>query len=265
MTACLPPPRCKRSPPSTASCTEGVDEMIKYLANEPSVGLFFVQEHARGSMPHLLNAKDKVAQKIHEVTLDIEDIEDSISVVRSMAENGFPIADDMLKDIHKSLLIMSTSQPKRGNPSWGFQVGRSSSSTQDAFNSSTGNSRQGGGSSRGYLSSVLNSTKQRAAGVRWSRPDEVPKGDKSKHLMPCIPPQTSVMGSCTISTPTDAEGDELPLSSHLLDGHLEESATVAEIFYSPDVLSMIGNYDKFKSEQELKLQDWFQDSQDHTK
>ena len=36
---------------------EGVDDMIKFLANEPSVGLFFVQQHAQTSMPYLLNLK----------------------------------------------------------------------------------------------------------------------------------------------------------------------------------------------------------------
>lgn len=36
---------------------EGVDDMIKYLANEPSVGLYFVQQHAQASMPYLLDVK----------------------------------------------------------------------------------------------------------------------------------------------------------------------------------------------------------------
>jgi hypothetical protein len=46
--------------------------------------------------------------------LHTEDIEDSICAVRSMAEFGLPIADDMIKDINKSLKIMSKTQPKRG-------------------------------------------------------------------------------------------------------------------------------------------------------
>lgn len=51
---------------------------------------------------------------MHEVTFHTEDIEDSICMVRSMAEFGLPIADDMIKDINQSLRIMSSSQPKRG-------------------------------------------------------------------------------------------------------------------------------------------------------
>ncbi|XP_064971258.1 uncharacterized protein LOC135616001 isoform X3 [Musa acuminata AAA Group] len=92
---------------------EGVDEMIKLLANEPSVGLFFVEQHARTSMPYLLGLKDRVGEKIHEVTLHTEDIEDSICSVRSMTEYGTPIVEEMVKDLNKSLLVMSASQPKR--------------------------------------------------------------------------------------------------------------------------------------------------------
>lgn len=36
---------------------EGVDEMIKYVANEPSVGLYYVQQHAQSSMSYLLNLR----------------------------------------------------------------------------------------------------------------------------------------------------------------------------------------------------------------
>jgi hypothetical protein len=36
---------------------DGIDGMIKYAANEPSVGLYFVQQHAQASMPILLDAK----------------------------------------------------------------------------------------------------------------------------------------------------------------------------------------------------------------
>jgi hypothetical protein len=41
-------------------------------------------------------------------------MEDSICAVRSMADFGLPLADDMIKDINRSLQIMSKAQPKRG-------------------------------------------------------------------------------------------------------------------------------------------------------
>jgi hypothetical protein len=53
-------------------------------------------------------------EKTHEVTLHTEDMEDSICAVRSMAEFGLPLADDMMKDINLSLQIIAKAQPKRG-------------------------------------------------------------------------------------------------------------------------------------------------------
>lgn len=36
---------------------EGLTDMIKYLANEPSVGLFFVQQHTQNAVPNLLHIR----------------------------------------------------------------------------------------------------------------------------------------------------------------------------------------------------------------
>lgn len=91
-----------------------MEEMIKNLGNEPSVGLFFVQKHAQASMPNLINLKNKVIDTSREIVFNTEDLEDSILSVRSMSELGIPIADSMIKDIATSLSIISTSYPRRG-------------------------------------------------------------------------------------------------------------------------------------------------------
>lgn len=246
---------------------EGVDEMIKYLANEPSVGLFFIQQHAQTSMPYLLTVKDKIVEEIHEVTLHTEDIEDSICVVRSMSEYGLPIADEMIKEINKSLHIMSTSQPKRGliqNPSWGFQAGRASSSTHYAFNYGISNGQQSGGSSQSYLSAVFNSAKQKAAGFRWSQPGRVPKGRQSERSVSSSTPLSAVnIGA--LSDLADAEGEELPLSSHLSDDQLDEEDTVGESLYGQHMSAMTERYDEFKLEREAKLEEWLQETEDRNR
>ncbi|KAJ6797312.1 Uncharacterized protein M6B38_216540 [Iris pallida] len=205
---------------------EEVEEMIKYIANEPSVGLFFVQQHARSSMPCLLGLKDKVVDKVNEVTLHTEDTEDSIYVVKSMTECGIPIADDMIKDIIKSLQVMSASQPKRGllTPTFGY---------------SSFGGRQEEGSSRGYLSSVLNSAKQRAAGLRW------PKGEE---LVPSTAP-------LPLAADASSEAEELPVSSTLAD---EGVSVVPE----SDVVSMLEDFDKFRFERESKLEQWLQEEEE---
>lgn len=233
---------------------EGVDEMITYLANEPSVGLFFVQQHAQASMPYLLSVKDKVVEKVHDVTLHTEDTEDSIDVVRSMTQCGLPIADDMIKDINRSLLVMSTSQPKKGlipKPSWGFQSGSSSSNMPAAFDYNAGVTRQNGGSSRGYLSAVFSSAKQKASGLRWSQPDP---------LVSVTQPPSAIEAN-PLSTVPDAEADELPLSSQLVDVQPDEAdAAAAESSHCHDMSSMLESYVKFKSDRETKLEAWLQES-----
>ncbi|KAJ6850616.1 uncharacterized protein M6B38_263840 [Iris pallida] len=198
---------------------EGVEEMIKYVANEPSVGLFFVQQHAHSSMPRLLDVKDKVVEKVYEVTLHTEDIEDSICVVKSMTECGIPITDNMIKDISKSLHIMSTSQPKRGLI------------TPSAFSFA---GHQDEGSSHGYLSSVLNSAKQKAAGLRWPKAELAPSSS--------IPLPLSSDASC--------EADELSSSSRLAD----EDVTLST--ESRDAVSLLENFDKFRFDREAKLEEW---------
>ncbi|CAL9757250.1 unnamed protein product [Musa acuminata subsp. burmannicoides] len=226
---------------------EGVDDMIKFLANEPSVGLFFVQQHAQTSMPYLLNLKDKVGEKIHEVTLHTEDIEDSICSVRSMAEYGIPIADEMIKDINRSLHIVSASQPKRGvirNPSWGGQEDTSGRSIMTA--------PREGSSRSSYLSAVFKSTKWKAGGLRWSQTNSMMEDPKSGNPLSSVTPPQAV-GSVTPAT-TDTDGDELPLSSQRLDD---------ESLYVPDTSTVLDDYDKFKSEREAKFEEWLQEAENH--
>ncbi|MBA0571204.1 hypothetical protein Golob_004788, partial [Gossypium lobatum] len=94
--------------------TESLAEMIKYIANEPSLGLSYVQKHTRDTVPNLLNLSNRLADKSRQATLHAQDLEDSITMVGSMKQCGFPIADEMIKDITDSLTLISVKQLKRG-------------------------------------------------------------------------------------------------------------------------------------------------------
>ncbi|RLM61022.1 uncharacterized protein C2845_PM14G02790 [Panicum miliaceum] len=232
---------------------DGVDGMIKYVANEPSVGLYFVQQHARASMPILLDVKDKLVEKTHEVTLHTEDLEDSICAVRSMADFGLPLADDMINDISRSLQIMSKTQPKRGliqNPSWGFQSGKSSG-TWDELGATNGSS------SRNYLSSMFNTAKQKASSLRWPQPDFSTKDDSSENSASSAAPGSSQAAGQGASTP-DTERDDLPISSRLSDGTTATNKSLP----AADISETVETYNKFKEEQELKLQKWLRESEE---
>lgn len=97
--------------------SECMADMIKYVANEPSVGLYFIQQHAQNAVPNVIKADKNIVEKVHETTLHTEDLEDSITAVRSMKECGFSIVNEMIGDINKSLEIMKTKKTKkRVNP-----------------------------------------------------------------------------------------------------------------------------------------------------
>ncbi|KAK1295860.1 hypothetical protein QJS10_CPB15g00817 [Acorus calamus] len=230
---------------------EGLEEMIEYVANEPSVGLFFVQQHAQNAMPILISAKDKIVEKSREVALHTEDLEDSISVVRSMTECGIPIADEMSKDIRKSLHIMSTSQPHKGlirNPSWGFQMGRDGS--------------QHGSS---YFSAVLNSAKQKATALRWSQVESGSKNSMGKKSGSAPTQPISIITTAVDSTLPKTEAEELPLSSNIADNPLDESEADLQSLPVHNLSSMSETYDKFKCDQEAKLEEWLKEAEDCSK
>ncbi|XP_042472332.1 uncharacterized protein LOC122054990 [Zingiber officinale] len=196
---------------------EGVDEMIKFLANEPSMGFFFVQKHAHASMPYLLDVKDKVDGKIREVTLHTEDLKDSVCSVESIKEFGIPIVEEMIKDINKSLLILSTSQPKRGLIR--------KTNEQDAF---APGGDQHGGSSRSYFSSFFSSTRQKAAALGQPQPYTMSKDDRKKHQ------------SLAITSP---EGDLLQETVPLFEDLSVQSFELRD-------------YDRFKNDQQVKYEEW---------
>uniref|UniRef100_A0A1J3DZ52 Protein MEF2BNB-like protein n=1 Tax=Noccaea caerulescens TaxID=107243 RepID=A0A1J3DZ52_NOCCA len=77
-----------------AEINESLAEMIKYITNEPSVGLYYIQQHVRNAAPNVLNLNNTVLEKSRETLLHTEDLDDSIAMVKSMKECGSPIADD---------------------------------------------------------------------------------------------------------------------------------------------------------------------------
>ncbi|CAH9118964.1 unnamed protein product [Cuscuta europaea] len=144
--------------------TNNLGDMIKYLANEPSVGLFYIQQHTHNAIPNLVNLNKNVVEKSHEVILHMEDLEDSITVMRSMKAFGFSIAEEMNKDIKYSLSVMTASQPKKGLlnitiPRGSFGIG--SVSTNSNLDGSDNNSS--------YLSSVLKSARRKASSFKWAQ------------------------------------------------------------------------------------------------
>ncbi|KAK9282620.1 hypothetical protein L1049_010838 [Liquidambar formosana] len=250
---------------------ECLAEMIKYVANEPSVGLFYIQQHTQNAVPNVIGLKNNVVQKSREMTLHNEDLEDSITVVSSMKECGFPIADEMIRDIKKSLVIMSTKEPRRGlinNPTSDFPMGRTRSWGPAAWGRSAEYTQQDGERRGGYLSTVLKSAKQKASNFKWSQFDsKESRQAKSEMLQFSSNPPPSVTAASTSSNLQVIEADELPLSSLVAEElqeedeeeeEIEEAAPVDGILPSHNLLSVSENYDDFRADREAKLKEWLE-------
>lgn len=243
--------------------TECLAEMIKYVANEPSVGLFYVQQHTQNAVPNVITLKNNVVEKSREMTLHTEDSEDSITIVRSMKECGFPIADEMIRDIKKSLVIMSTKQPRRGlihNPISGFQIGRTSSWGPTAWGRGAVYAQEDNGRREGYFSAVLKSAKHKASNFKWPQLD--PKGStqtEGEMLLPYPTPTLSMASASTSSSLPDVEVDELPLSSRIEDEALQEEEEESVVSFPSHNLSPVSDtFDNFKADKEAKLNEWLE-------
>ncbi|OMO65558.1 hypothetical protein CCACVL1_21495 [Corchorus capsularis] len=241
--------------------TESLSEMIKYMANEPSVGLFYVQQHAQNAIPNVVNLNNHVVEKSREAALHTEDLEDSLTMVRSMKECGFPIADDMIKDIKNSLTIMSTKQPKRGlisSPASSFQMRRSSSWGPIAWGQGSGKAEQDGSN---YFSTVIKSARQKASNFKWPQLEPKEQIQTEPQKPPPYPaPPLSVASASTSSSVIDTEADELPLSNQMADElHEEQEKEETEDDDKPvdHKLSLLSeNYEDFKADKEAKLEQW---------
>ncbi|KAJ1406373.1 BLOC-1-related complex subunit 8 [Sesbania bispinosa] len=237
--------------------SECMAEMIKYVANEPSVGLFFIQHHAQNAVPNVIKVKENLVEKFHETTLHREDLEDSITMVQTMKECGFPIADEMIREIKKSLVTMTTKQPKRG------LIRPSASSSQTQRTSFWGNTsfyaQQGDEKRSSYFSNVLTSAKQKVNSLKWQQPDGRgsidSKGEKPE-MYPDLP--LSVTSASITSSLQDTETDELPISSQVEDESQQEQTDVSDI--SIKLLSVSERYDDFKANKEAKLEEWLEGS-----
>ncbi|KAF8021592.1 hypothetical protein BT93_G1902 [Corymbia citriodora subsp. variegata] len=243
--------------------TESLAEMIKYVANEPSVGLFYILQHTQNAVPNVISLKNNVAGKSQATNLHMEDLEDSITMMRSMKDCGYPIVDDMIGDINKSLAIVSAKQPKRGliqNQTSGFEMRSISSSGPTTWGRSTFFDPQDGERSGNYFSNVLKSAKQRASNFKWSNLDSQDpiQTQGEKHLIYTNEP-LAVAETSSSSTLPVFESDELPLSSEVSEELQEEKEGEGHTTLqlpSDNLLPVPEDFESFKANREAKLEEW---------
>ncbi|XP_059316021.1 uncharacterized protein LOC132066837 [Lycium ferocissimum] len=159
------------------SITESLADMIKFLANEPSAGLFHVQQHTQNTVPNLIHLNNNMEEKSRQVTLHTADSEDSIVMVRSMKECGFSIANEMIKDLRHSLAIMSEKKLRSGfisnRPSSSFRIGRTISWNPATWGQQNTCPEPDGERNVGYISNVFKSAKEKASSFKWPQMESI--------------------------------------------------------------------------------------------
>ncbi|CAK7325411.1 unnamed protein product [Dovyalis caffra] len=239
---------------------ESLAEMIKYVANEPAVGLFYVQQHTQNAVPNVIRLKNNVVEKSRETNLHTEDLEDSITMMKSMKECGFPVADEMIRDIRKSLATMSTKQARRGlinNPAAGFQMGRAGSWGPSTWGRNGDGAGKDGKRTSNYISTVFKSAKEKASNFKWPQLDSKESITNQAEKLLSYPISSQVVTSTSSSLP-EAEADEPPLSSRTVDGQrLDEEQDQSGVnLPHHKILLVTENYDDFKANKEAKLEEW---------
>lgn len=233
---------------------ECLAEMIKYLANEPSVGLFFVQQHTQKAVPNVIKHKKNVLEKSHETSLHTQDLEDSVTMVKSIKECGFPIAEEMIGDIRKSLVTLATKQPKRGLI---HQLSTDNKKTEKmgSWGGFALNAQEGGKKRGNYFSSVFSSARQKSSSNLFSSID-------SKHEMN-QPNHNRSLSASSVSISSSRHGtetDELPLTNQV-EGELEqnEPSGISDNLFSVSE----EKYSDFKAIKEAQLEKWLEGTSNH--
>eukprot|EP00252_Welwitschia_mirabilis_P012609 TRINITY_DN2783_c0_g1_i1.p1 TRINITY_DN2783_c0_g1~~TRINITY_DN2783_c0_g1_i1.p1 ORF type:complete len:341 (+),score=81.36 TRINITY_DN2783_c0_g1_i1:95-1117(+) len=93
-----------------AEVHKDITEMIEQLANEPSVGLFYIQQHVHNAVPNLHKIKTQVADTTRDVVICTEDMKDATNTIKLMQECGPLIIEQMLKKLTSSITLISRRQ-----------------------------------------------------------------------------------------------------------------------------------------------------------
>lgn len=222
--------------------SECLAEMIKYLANEPSVGLYYVQQHTQKAVPNVIKHKKIVTDKAHETSLHTEDLEDSIVMVRSMKECGFPIVDEMTRDIKNSLATMATKKPKRGLIHHQFSsnslAGKRASWSSPALDFLEGHEKSGYS-----FSSVFTKAKQMSRNL-------IPPQLEDRRSMSS---RLSASSASISSALQGLETDEVASSSKVEDELQHEETDISE-----KLLLMSEKYNDYKATKEAQLEKWLE-------
>eukprot|EP00249_Psilotum_nudum_P005882 c19302_g1_i2 orf=573-1784(+) len=94
---------------------EALTETIKQVANEPSIGLYFVQQHVHKAVPALLVLKTEVLDMTADAELCAANAKDALNTIKTMKDCGPPLIHQMINTINSASSLMPTLHQSRGS------------------------------------------------------------------------------------------------------------------------------------------------------
>ncbi|KAJ7299628.1 hypothetical protein O6H91_Y190000 [Diphasiastrum complanatum] len=164
---------------------DSLTEVIKQIANEPSLGLYFVQQHVHKVVPVVVSLKVQLVEETQEVVLSTEDAKDALTAVSTMKELGPSVIGKMRTILNSTISSLQDEQNVKrvqlGSP-FSEGIGQTSNveggmASTDASGVETTTSANykaptilewhSETSSSGYICSAFESALQKAGNLGW--------------------------------------------------------------------------------------------------
>ena len=90
-------------------CCDGVNKTLHIIANEPSLGLYRIQQHVRKTIPKVTNCSQSVDASQKELNGLVYDTEFSIQAVKDITKssNTFETIEELLKRASSSAALIN--------------------------------------------------------------------------------------------------------------------------------------------------------------
>ncbi|GBG80023.1 hypothetical protein CBR_g30284 [Chara braunii] len=92
-----------------------ITDVLKQVANEPSVGLYFVQQHVQKAVPQLCNLKKDIKELSYSASYLTDDLMTATSTVRVMKSCGLPVLDHITKTLDTTSTCLAALRSSRGS------------------------------------------------------------------------------------------------------------------------------------------------------
>lgn len=96
---------------------DSMTETLKQVVNEPSVGLYFVQEHVHKAVPTVLGLNAQLEEMTGDAELATADAKDCLSSLQTMKECGPPVIEHMIKVLNSASNTIPVRRSMRGSVS----------------------------------------------------------------------------------------------------------------------------------------------------